>query len=49
MYVETTDINEAYIIFETLNARGKDLTTSDLLKNHIFQMGGKYLETIQNN
>src|SRR5690606_21490004 len=37
MYVETDEINEAFIIFETLNARGKDLETSDLLKNHLFR------------
>ncbi|PKE57067.1 hypothetical protein CW682_04065 [Macrococcoides caseolyticum] len=40
MYVETDDINEAFIIFETLNARGKELETSDLLKNHVFRIGG---------
>ena len=36
MYVESTELAEAYVIFETLNARGKDLETSDLLKNYIF-------------
>ena len=36
MYVEATKLEEAFIIFETLNARGKDLETSDLLKNYIF-------------
>lgn len=36
MYIEATDLGEAFIIFETLNARGKDLGTSDLLKNYIF-------------
>lgn len=49
MYVETTDINEAFIIFETLNARGKELETADLLKNHIFRMGGRKTESIQRN
>lgn len=56
MYVETDDINEAFIIFETLNARGKDLETSDLLKNHLFRISGKsidvvkktWLETVEN-
>lgn len=38
MTVETDDINEAYIIFESLNARGKALETADLLKNHILRM-----------
>lgn len=40
MYVETDDINEAFIIFETLNARGKELETADLLKNHVFRISG---------
>lgn len=38
MTVETDDINEAYIIFESLNARGKVLETADLLKNHILRV-----------
>ncbi|WP_368901807.1 DUF262 domain-containing protein [Oceanobacillus oncorhynchi] len=37
MYVETNELEEAFIIFESLNARGKGLETSDLLKNHIFK------------
>ena len=37
MTVETDDINKAYIIFESLNARGKALETADLLKNHILR------------
>lgn len=49
MYVETDDINEAFIIFETLNARGKDLETADLLKNHIFRMAGSKIEQVQEN
>lgn len=36
MYMETSKLEEAYIIFETLNARGKELETADLLKNFIF-------------
>lgn len=36
--IETLDINQAFILFETLNARGKDLTISDLLKNHVFRI-----------
>lgn len=47
MYVETDDINEAFIIFETLNARGKDLETSDLLKNHLFRVANKNIEKIK--
>ncbi|EGT5618082.1 DUF262 domain-containing protein [Clostridium perfringens] len=48
MYVETDDINEAFIIFETLNARGKDLETADLLKNHLFRVSGKSIEQVKN-
>ncbi|MGV7254591.1 DUF262 domain-containing protein [Mycobacterium kansasii] len=32
---------EAYVIFETLNDRGADLTTADLLKNYLFNQAGK--------
>lgn len=31
-----TGLAEAYVIFETLNDRGADLTTADLLKNYLF-------------
>ncbi len=31
--------DDAYMIFETLNARGTPLLASDLLKNHILQTG----------
>jgi len=47
MYVETDDINEAFIIFETLNARGKELETSDLLKNHVFRSSSYRIENIK--
>ncbi|MFO0734808.1 MAG: DUF262 domain-containing protein [Labilithrix sp.] len=33
--IELTKEDEAYLIFETLNTRGKDLTVSDLVKNHL--------------
>lgn len=36
LYMEATKLDEAFVIFETLNARGKDLETADLLKNYIF-------------
>lgn len=36
LYIEATDIGEAFIIFETLNARGVALETADLLKKIIF-------------
>lgn len=44
-----TDLPEAYVIFETLNDRGADLTTADLLKNYLFSQAGttafRYVET----
>ncbi|GAJ14372.1 unnamed protein product, partial [marine sediment metagenome] len=36
--VELDDEDDAYIIFETLNTRGKDLNVSDLVKNHLTKM-----------
>lgn len=35
-----TGLPEAYVIFETLNDRGEDLTTADLLKNFLFSEAG---------
>ncbi len=49
MYVETTDINEAFIIFETLNDRGKALETADLLKNHVLRIAGNRIDNVKNN
>ena len=37
----------AYIIFETLNDRGKDLSASDLLKNHLFGRAEDRIEEVQ--
>lgn len=34
--ITVSDYNNAYIIFETLNDRGLDLTVTDLLKNYLF-------------
>ncbi|GAA0355503.1 hypothetical protein GCM10008932_05650 [Alkalibacterium iburiense] len=44
MTIETKEINQAFIIFETLNARGKELAIADLLKNHVFRTAGKEIE-----
>lgn len=41
-----TDQN-AYLIFETLNDRGLRLTTSDLLKNHLFGQAGNRLDLVR--
>ena len=36
-----SNLPEAYVIFETLNDRGADLTTADLLKNYLFSEAKK--------
>lgn len=38
---------EAYVIFETLNDRGADLTTADLLKNYLFSQSSDYLRHVE--
>ncbi len=35
IFVKMDDEDDAYIIFETLNTRGKDLCLTDLVKNHV--------------
>ncbi|WP_296902771.1 DUF262 domain-containing protein, partial [uncultured Megasphaera sp.] len=47
MYLETNDAGEAYVIFETLNARGKELETADLLKNYVFSQAGENIKNVQ--
>lgn len=39
--------SDAFVIFETLNDRGADLTIADLLKNYLFSHAGDDLETVQ--
>ena len=36
--VELGTEDDAYLIFETMNTRGKDLTVSDLVKNHLTRL-----------
>lgn len=36
--IELDNEDDAYVIFETLNTRGKDLALSDLLKNHFAKL-----------
>lgn len=43
-----TGLGEAYVIFETLNDRGADLTTADLLKNYLFSQSGSSIEAAEN-
>lgn len=38
IYIELDNEDDAYIIFETLNTRGKDLAVSDLVKNHLAKL-----------
>lgn len=47
MYLETNDLGESYVIFETLNARGQELETSDLLKNYVFSKSGGNLPSVE--
>ncbi len=39
--------SNAYVIFETLNDRGKDLSASDLLKNYLFGRAGERIAEVQ--
>lgn len=39
---------DAFLIFETLNDRGADLTIADLLKNYLFRRAGTDLDTVRN-
>lgn len=48
--ISVTSDTDAYIIFETLNDRGLDLSTADLLKNHLFSRAKQYeIQDIQDN
>ncbi|MFC0526750.1 DUF262 domain-containing protein [Phytohabitans kaempferiae] len=43
-----SELSEAYVIFETLNDRGAELTTADLLKNYLFSQAGRdYLALVE--
>ncbi|GAA2453780.1 DUF262 domain-containing protein [Agromyces soli] len=42
-----SDLPEAYVIFETLNDRGADLTTADLLKNYLFSQAKQNFNYVQ--
>ncbi len=47
LVAEATDLPEAYVIFETLNDRGADLTTADLLKNYLFSSSKDYFRFVE--
>ena len=46
--VEVPTEADAFVIFETLNTPGAELTIGDLLKNYLFMRAGDQLETVQN-
>jgi Protein of unknown function DUF262 len=39
--------SDAFLIFETLNARGRELTVADLLKNYLFGLSGSAIDRMQ--
>lgn len=47
LYLEETKLEQAFVIFETLNARGKSLETADLLKNYFFSKAPAHIESSQ--
>ena len=38
IYITVANEDDAYMIFETLNARGKNLSSVDLIKNDLFKI-----------
>lgn len=38
IFIELDNEDDAYLIFETLNTRGKDLNVADLVKNHLTKL-----------
>ncbi len=47
IWVEVPDDANAFVIFETLNDRGFDLSVTDLLKNYLFGLSGDRIEETQ--
>ena len=47
IWLTATDSANAFVIFETLNDRGLELATTDLLKNYLFSMAGDQLDRVQ--
>lgn len=47
--VDVPTESDAFLIFETLNDRGLDLTIADLLKNYLFSLAGEDLESVKTN
>ena len=40
--IEVSDDSDAYAVFESLNARGADLSTTDLVKNHLLSISEEH-------
>ena len=49
IFVAVPSTTNAYVVFETLNDRGKDLSASDLLKNYLFGKSGERIDEVQAN
>lgn len=49
IYVEVPTESDAFMIFETLNDRGADLTLADLLKNYLFGKSENKLDAVREN
>lgn len=49
IYVEVPTESDAFMIFETLNDRGADLTLADLLKNYLFGKAESKLNAVREN
>lgn len=47
LVLSVDDESDAYIIFETLNDRGRSLDTLDLLKNHLFSKAKSHLAEVR--
>lgn len=47
--VTVANESDAFLIFETLNARGRPLTVADLLKNYLFGLAGSDLGILREN
>lgn len=47
--IVTRDESDAYLIFETLNDRGADLTISDLLKNYLLGRAAQRINEVRDN
>lgn len=47
IWVTVQDDQDAFLIFETLNDRGLDLSIADLLKNHLFRLAGDRIKEAQ--